>query len=187
MENPKRNFTDEELITGCLQNDRYSQELLFRKYFPTMMKMCLRYTNDREKAMEIVNTGFLRVFTKLGSYAHKGSFEGWIRKLIYHSLSDYFKSNSKYLQFLVFEDYEKTAKPEALTNVYAEDIMKMVKLLPPATQQVFRLYAIEGFTHVEISKMVAISIGTSKWHLSAARKQLKELIQENNNFQLHAG
>lgn len=186
--NLKRNITDEELIDGCLQNDRFSQEMLFRKYFPTMMKMCLRYTNDREKAMEIVNTGFLRVFTKIHTFSNKGSFEGWIRKLVYHSLSDYFKSNSKYMQFLVFEEYESSSsKPEALGNVYAEDIMNMVKQLPPASQQVFRLYAIEGYTHVEIAKMINISIGTSKWHLSAARKKLKELLQDNNNVRLYAG
>lgn len=184
----KRNLTDEKLIAGCLKNDRYSQEMLFRKYFPAMMSMCLRYTNDRERAKEIVNTGFLKVFTKIDTFSHKGSFEGWIRKLVYHSLSDYFKSNSRYLQFLVFEEQDRgSAKPEALHNFYAEDILKMVELLPPATEQVFRLYAIEGFTHVEIAKQIDISVGTSKWHLSAARKKLKELIQDNNNIQLYAG
>ncbi|MEL6635298.1 MAG: RNA polymerase sigma factor [Bacteroidota bacterium] len=182
-----RKYTDEELIQGCLNNDRYSQEMLFRKYFPTMMQMCLRYTNDRDKAMEIVNNGFLRVYTKLHTYAFKGSFEGWIRKLVYHSLSDYFKQNSRYLQFLVFEDYESIQRPEALSRVYTEDIMKLVALLPPATQQVFRMYAIEGYTHVEIAKQIDISIGTSKWHLSAARKKLKELIQQSNNLPLYAG
>lgn len=187
--NADRKYTEEELIQGCLKNDRYCQELLFRTHFPTMMQMCLRYTNDREKAMEIVNTGFLRVFTKLHTYSFKGSFEGWIRKLVYHSLSDYFKQHSRYLQFLVFEDYDNKSveKPTALANAYAEDILKMVDLLPPATQQVFKMYAIEGYTHVEIAKKIDISIGTSKWHLSAARKKLKELIQENNNFQLYAG
>ena len=186
--NRKRNLTDEELIAGCLKNDRYSQEMLFRKYFPQMMSMCMRYTRDREKAMEIVNTGFLRVFTKIGSYTHKGSFEGWIRKLVYHSISDYFKSNSRYLQFLVFEEHDRAEeKADALSKVYAEDILQMVKKLPPASQEVFRLYAIEGYTHVEIAKKVNISIGTSKWHLNAARKKLKELIQDSNNVRLYAG
>jgi len=147
----------------------------------------MRYTSDRNIAMEIVNTGFLRVFKKLHTFQFTGSLEGWIRKLVYHSLSDYYKKNSKYLQFLVFEERDRSVEEEALSNIYAEDIMKMVEKLPPATQRVFKLYAIEGFTHVEIAKKNSISVGTSKWHLSVAREKLKELIENNNKYRLYAG
>ena len=152
-----------------------------------MMSMVYRYTDDKETAMEIVNNGFLRVFKKLDTFAFKGSLEGWIRKLVYHCLSEYFKKHSKYLQFLVFEEKEKSMEEQSLSNLYVEDILKMVDTLPPATKEVFRLYAIEGFSHIEISKQVNISIGTSKWHLSNARKQLQQLLINNNNFRLHAG
>ena len=137
--------------------------------------------------MEIVNNGFLRVFKKLDTFSFKGSLEGWIRKLVYHSISEYYKKNSKYLQFLVFEDRDRAVAERAMDNIYVEDILKMVDLLPPATQQVFRLYAIEGFTHPEISKKINISVGTSKWHLAAARKKLKHLISTSNNYRLYAG
>ncbi len=182
-----RQYTEKELVAGCIRNDRFFQELLYRKYFNTMMHMCLRYTDDRDKAMEIVNNGFLRVFKKLDTFAFKGSLEGWIRKLVYHSLSDYFKKHSKYLQFLVLEERDEPQKEEALQQMYMEDILKMVDQLPPATRRVFRLYAIEGFTHVEIAKKNNISVGTSKWHLSNARKQLQHLIKKNNNYRLYAG
>ncbi len=181
-------LTEKELVDGCIRNDRACQELLYKKYFSRMMSMVFRYTEDREVAMEIVNNGFLRVFKKLDTFGFKGSLEGWIRKLVYHSVSEYFKKHSKYLQFLVFEEKEEQTEDHTLSQLFVEDILKLVETLPPATKEVFRLYAIEGFSHIEISKEVNISIGTSKWHLSTARKQLQQLLtNNNNNFQLHAG
>ena len=176
----KREYDERETVEGCVRNERKAQELLYRVHFDTMMRMCMRYTNDKDKAMEIVNIGFLRVFQKLHTFKFKGSLEGWIRRLVFHCLSDHYRKNSKYLQFMVFEERDQSSLEKAHSNLYAEDILKMVDTLPPATQEVFRLYAIEGFTHVEISKNVGISVGTSKWHLSNARKILKKLIDQNN-------
>ncbi|MDA8972536.1 MAG: RNA polymerase sigma factor [Saprospiraceae bacterium] len=176
----KRKNNEREIVEGCVRNERKSQELLYREHFDTMMRMCMRYTNDRDKAMEIVNVGFLKVFQKIHTFQFKGSLEGWIRRLVFHCLSDYYRKNSKYLQFMVFEERDQSSLEKAHSNLYAEDILKMVNTLPPATQEVFRLYAIEGFTHLEISKNVGISVGTSKWHLSNARKILKKLIDQNN-------
>ena len=176
----KRNYDEREVVEGCVRNERKAQEVLYREHFDTMMRMCMRYTNDRDKAMEIVNMGFLRVFQKLHTFEFKGSLQGWIRKLVFHSLSDYFRKNSKYIQFMVFEERDESTLEKAHSNLYAEDILKMVDTLPPATQRVFRLYAIEGFSHIEISKNTGISVGTSKWHLSNARKILKKLIDQNN-------
>jgi RNA polymerase sigma factor (sigma-70 family) len=176
----KRKNNEREIVEGCVRNERKSQELLYREHFDTMMRMCMRYTNDRDKAMEIVNIGFLKVFQKIHTFQFKGSLEGWIRRLVFHCLSDYYRKNSKYLQFMVFEERDQSSLEKAHSNLYAEDILKMVNTLPPATQEVFRLYAIEGFTHLEISKNVGISVGTSKWHLSNASKILKKLIDQNN-------
>lgn len=176
----KRKYDEREIVEGCVRNERKAQELLYREHFDTMMRMCMRYTNDKDKAMEIVNIGFMRVFQKLHTFEFKGSLEGWIRRLVFHCLSDHYRKNSKYLQFMVFEERDQSTVEKAHSNLYAEDILKMVDTLPPATQEVFRLYAIEGFTHVEISKNTGISVGTSKWHLSNARKILKKLIDQNN-------
>ncbi len=183
----RKKYSESEIVEGCLKNDRHCQELLYRAYFGKMMAMCMRYTDDRDIAMEIVNNGFLRVFKKLSTFSFKGSLEGWIRKLVYHSLSEYFKKHSRYLQFLVFEEHDKGIYANALDNMYEEDLLKMVDTLPPATKEVFRLYAIEGFTHPEIAKQLSISVGTSKWHLAAAREKLKRLIEQNSNYRLHAG
>lgn len=181
-------FSDRELVEGCLKNDRFHQEMLYRKYFAGMMRMCLRYTNDRDKALEIVNMGFLRVFKKLDTFAFSGSLEGWIRRLVFHSLSDYFRKHKKPVHFLEIEDRDAPISGEALQNLYLEDIMKMVELLPDATREVFVLYAIEGYKHREIAERIGISEGTSKWHLATARKKLKQLIRKHyNNPNYYAG
>ena len=176
----KKKYSEQEIVEGCVRNERNFQEILYRQHIAKMMQMCMRYTNDRDKAMEIVNSGFLRVFQKLHTYAFKGSLEGWIRKLVYHSISDYFKKESKYLQFLVFEEKDDTTQEKAHSELYAEDLLRIVDTLPPSTKKVFRLYAIDGYSHREISKQLEISVGTSKWHLSNARKILKRLIVKNN-------
>lgn len=177
-------YTDEELIKGCLKNKRLSQEMLYRKYFNSMMRMCLRYTQDKSVALEILNTGFLRVFKKLDKYSYNGSLEGWIRRLIFHSLSDHFKKHNNQVHFLDLEERDGPAPGNALNQLYLEDILKLVSFLPDATKEVFYLYAIEGYTHVEIAKQLGISTGTSKWHLSNARQRLKKLIRTHYN---HAG
>ncbi|MCB0643745.1 MAG: RNA polymerase sigma factor [Phaeodactylibacter sp.] len=179
-------LSEAELVEGCVRNDRFHQEALYKRYFTTMMYMCMRYTRDQDEAMMIVNNGFLRVFKKLHTFSFKGSLEGWVRRLVFHSISDYFKKHGKAVHFLVFEERDEPMDNPALSNLYLEDILLMVDQLPPATAQVFRLYAIEGYTHVEIGEKLGISDGTSKWHLAAARKRLKELIQKNN-YQQYAG
>lgn len=185
---PDRNQQERELVEGCVKNNRLSQELFYRKFFPTMMQMCMRYTNDRDQAMEIVNNGMLRVFKKLHTYEFKGSLEGWVRKLVYHSLSDYFKKHSKYLHFLVFEERDEIVKDQPLDNLYLDDLHKMIRALPEHTQKVFMLYAVEGYNHKEIGHQLGISDGTSKWHLSKARVALKKMIeQQNNSSQLNVG
>lgn len=183
----RKKYTDEELVNGCVANDRFFQEKLYRKYFASMMSMCMRYTRDKEVAMIIINNGFLRVYKKIELYSYKGSLEGWIRRLVFHSLSDYFKKESRQIRFLELENRDAPINGEGLQNMYMEDLMKMVDLLPPATKNVFTLYAIEGYTHVEISKNIGISEGTSKWHLATARKKLKQLIAKSNELKDYAG
>lgn len=174
----KKQHTDEELVKGCVANDRYWQEQFYRRFFPAMMEMCLRRTDDRDEAMSIVNNGFLRVFKKIHLYSFKGSLEGWVRRLVWHSLADYFRDQQKYLHFLVFEDRDEPVQASPVSQLFAEDILKMVDALPPASAEVFRLYAIEGYSHAEIGEQLGISDGTSKWHLATARQKLKQMIRQ---------
>ena len=169
------------IIHGCKQNDRNSQELLYREFFPTMMSMCMRYMGDRDKAAAIVNDGLLKVFTKIDQYEHKGSFEGWIRRIVFRCLSDTVRKDSNYLKFMVFDEPEKRVIPDALNKLYEEDILRLIKEIPNSSGEVFSLYAIQGYSHKEIAEAKGISVGTSKWHLSEARKRLQDLILKNDS------
>ena len=183
----KKVLSEKDLVEACVANDRRAQEELFRRFFPTMMRMCMRYAEDKAVAMEIVNAGFLRVFKKLHTFSFSGSLEGWIRRLIFHSLSDHFKKQTKSVHFLSIEDRDAPHESTALDQLFWEDIIKLVDYLPAASKEVFWLYAIEGYSHAEIAERANISVGTSKWHLSNARKKLKKLIHQINNRTNYAG
>ena len=173
----KKTYTEEELVTGSAANDRRAQEALYRRFFPEMLRMCLRHTRDENIAIEIVNTGFLRVFKKIHTFAFKGSLEGWVRRLIYHCMADYFRDNARYSHFLVFEEKDEQVPERSPDRFYEEDILKVIRKLPPVSQEVFRLYAIEGYNHAEIAELLGMSEGTSKWHLSTARHKLREQLE----------
>jgi RNA polymerase sigma factor (sigma-70 family) len=180
--------TEAEIVQGCVRNDRTFQEILYRRHYAAMMQMCLRYANnDRERALEMLNDGFLRVFKKLDTFEFKGSLEGWIRRLVFHAISDYFKANKQYIESVVFEEPEnETVQNGSLNNLYFDDILKIVETLPPATRSVFKLYAIDGYNHAEIAEQLNISVGTSKWHLSTAREKLKTMISKINTLRINS-
>ncbi len=186
MRKNREDYSEEELVAGCVRNDRYSQELFYRRFAPGMLRMCLRYTSDREEAMDIVNTGMLRVFQKIDTYAFKGSLEGWVRRLVFHALADHFRKGDRKVQFLSLEDRDRPDPAAALHNLYIEDIFQLVDKLPEASREVFWLYAVEGYSHAEIGERLGISEGTSKWHLSTARQKLRNLLEKQyfkrNNY-----
>jgi len=171
-----------QLIEGCKANDRQSQERLYRLFFDKMLSMCRRYTQDEDQQITIINDGFLKVFKKIDQYSYEGSFEGWVRRLIFTSLSDYFRKENKYLKFMIFEkeDTPISALPEE--SLYYLDVIELVNLLPNRTKEVFQKYAIEGYTHKDIGEELGMSSGTSKWHLSEARKKLQSLLKERKIY-----
>lgn len=175
-----RKYTDAELVKGCIANDRRFQEATYRQFFPKMLSMSMRYTSDRETAMEIVNNGFLRAFKKMDTFSFKGSLEGWVRKLVFHSVSDYFRKNNKYGELIIFEEKDTSSAAQVVNKLFMDDLLKMVHSLSPTTQKVFTLYAIEGYNHREIGEELGMSDGTSKWHLSEARKKLKQMLKLYN-------
>lgn len=168
---------DKDLIQGCLQQNRLAQKYLYEKYYGQMLGICMRYSKDREEATEILNLAFMKVFTKLDMYQPTGSFPGWIARIIFNTSIDYVRKNTKYNRTMNFEvEKENSIHNEALDHIGTEELFDIIQKLPPASRNVFSLYVIDGFKHHEIAEQLDISEGTSKWHLSSARKQLKELI-----------
>jgi RNA polymerase sigma-70 factor (ECF subfamily) len=181
-----KTYTEEELVRGCCENNRRFQEALYRRYFDTMLRMVRRYTTDEERCLDILNNGFLKVFRKINTFRFEGSLEGWIRKIVYHSISDYFKKESDYLRFIVLEETDRDTTQDGLDGLFYSDLLKIVDTLPQRSREVFSMYAIEGYAHREIAEQLGISEGTSKWHLSNAREQLKSLL-ENRMKRNYAG
>lgn len=172
----KKNITQQEIILGCVDNDRMAQEQLYRMYFKAMFQMCLYYSKHEQDAMEILNIGFLRVFQKIQLFKNEGSLEGWIRKVIYHVIMNELKQRNKENKTQSIEHIDIEQNDYTLERIFKDDLLVMVRGLPPATANAFLLFANEGYTHHEIAEKLNISIGTSKWHISNARELLKKQI-----------
>lgn len=172
----------EELISGCARNERASQEQLYKLFYPKMMAVVRRYIDHYEQAEEVLNNGFLRAFQKIDQYTFQGSFEGWLRKIVFHSVSDYVKQNTRYTEKIMLVEKDEYVHKDHADKMYYEQLLKLVQDLPDATRSVFNMYIMEGFSHKEIGKMLGISEGTSKWHLSEGRRILKDKIEK---LQLH--
>ncbi len=169
----------EGLIKGLKDKKRKSQELVYQRYFGMMMSISNRYCENWDDAKEVVNSSFLKIFTKIEHYSGKGSFEGWMKKTVVNTALDHLKS--KRFDQVGFEDINQMEEDVFIENdadweINSEDIMKLVQSLPDATRAVFNMYIIEGYKHKEISEMLNISEGTSHWHLQNARKLLKEKL-----------
>lgn len=174
------NPVDIELINGCIQNDRRAQEKLYKHFYGSMTALCLRYTRNEEDAIEVLHNGFLKVFRNIGTYNQsKGSLYTWIRTIVVHTAIDFIRQREK---FFTKTDLEHGPEPsvdtDALHRISAQELLKLVQKLPSATKAVFNLYVVDGYTHREIGSMLNISEGTSKWHLSQARKILQQLLNQ---------
>ena len=168
-----------KIIKGCLAGDRRDQELLYRRHAAKLYAVCLQYSGNDEEARDILQEGFIKIFENLGNYKHEGSFEGWIRRIIVNTALEKFRS--KHYLYRV-EDIDKMpeldAEPdnEDYAGLEAIDLLGIIRELPPKYRMVFNLFAIEGYSHKEISKMVNISEGTSKSNLFRARVILQRRV-----------
>src|SRR6185437_7298922 len=157
-------------------------ERLYKLFYPKMMAMVRRYIDQNMQAEEVLNNGYLRAFQKIQQYTFQGSFEGWLRKIVFHAVSDYVKQNIRYSEKVVLVEKDQYVHKDHAERLYYNQLLQLVQTLPDATRAVFNMYVLEGFSHKEISKMLNISEGTSKWHLSEGRRLLKDKIEK---LQLH--
>ena len=142
--------------------------------------MIKKYTTDESEIISVFNDGMLRVFTQLDSYEARGNFEGWVKIIVKNSLSNYFrKYNNKIPVSEILENAHKS-QSNILSRIYYEDLMKVIKVLPARSYEVFRLYVIEGYSHKEIAAKLGITVGTSKWHLFKAKEKLSGFLELNH-------
>lgn len=178
-----------QLIQDCRAGKRDAQFKLYRACFSGLMAVCLRYKKDKDEAAAILNTGFMKILTKLDTYSLDVPFVAWTKRIMINTIIDEFRKSRKVRELMEYTDFSETDTfDDAVNWNEAEDkfdleaLMMMVRCLPPVTQNVFNLYAIDGYNHREIGEMLGMSQGTSKWHLSSARKKLQEMILQNKDY-----
>jgi RNA polymerase sigma-70 factor (ECF subfamily) len=174
-----------KVIQQCAKGQRKAQETLFKHFYGKMMGVCLRYTKDHDKAQEVVQIGFIKVFEKLGEFDHKGSFEGWMRRIMVNASIDEIRRRNRgpvstdedYL-FDTAQDDSLDTLDEAFTKLKAEHALRAIQQLSPAYRTVFNLYAIENYSHKEIAEILNISEGTSKSNYAKAKQNLRTILTE---------
>jgi len=173
-------MNDSELIQGCLKDDRRCQNALYKKYYPLMSSIALRYSVSEEEAMQHINLGFLKAMKNLSSYRAEFAFATWIRNILIHHIIDENRKNKKYTDIIQVSSIEEIM-PGSDFNFGEQkleeiDVLDLLRKLPETSRKVFTLFAIDGFKHAEIAKLLGISEGTSKWHVNEARKRLTEIL-----------
>lgn len=172
---------EREIIMLAVANNRHAQQKIYSKHSPKMLSICRQYIKDLQQAEDIMITAFMKVFTNLKSFEHKGSFEGWIRRIMVNECISFIRVQKK-VSFLEDEYYVEDTFNNIESNFSVDDIQSLIDSLPDGYKMVFNLYAIEGYKHQEIAKMLGINEGTSKSQLSHARKMLQEQINKLTNY-----
>jgi RNA polymerase sigma-70 factor (ECF subfamily) len=176
-----------DVINSARNGDRKAQYLLYKQCFPVLMSVCARYRCGEQDAVSAVNAAYLKIIQNLEKYSEEVVFEAWIRRIQINVLIDEFRKNKKWIsQVNVAEDmaapsiqkWTEIQWNEADLKMEASYLERLLNRLPPVTCQVFNLFALEGFSHSEIGKMLGMSDGTSKWHVSSARSQLRAWLAE---------
>lgn len=168
------------ILQGCLRGSRNSQRKLYEYFYGYAMNVCLRYSKNREEAVEVLNDAFLKVFTKLGQYDPEYPFRGWLRRILIHSAIDYHRRNHKHpdnLELLPSADVADEEMPMPAISP-DEDMLPILQQLTPSYRMVFTLFVMEGYKHHEIAEMLDISVSTSRSNLLRAKEKLRDIIEK---------
>lgn len=174
-----------ELIASCIKGERKAEYELYKLCYSYLVSICIRYTRNQDRAKEVLNMGFFKILKNLKKYDQNVPFKPWIRTIMINTLINEYKKekiHTENIQYVetYFDNDQHADINLAISRSDADQIYSFIASLPPATQQVFNLYYVDGYRHKEIADMLSISEGTSKWHLNSAREKLKEMLKEHN-------
>ncbi|MFM2232630.1 MAG: hypothetical protein RJB31_1331 [Bacteroidota bacterium] len=171
-------MTEEVLLQGCLKNDATAQQELYHRYSPKMLSVCYRYAKNREDAEDMLQEGFIKVFSQISKFENRGSLEGWILRIIVHTCINHLKKNKKFNEhvdlayagnIVIREDYIPSI-------IQAKQIVETIRTLPIGYRTVLNLYAIEGYSHKEIGQLLDIEESTSRSQYTRAKNMLEEIL-----------
>ena len=178
-------MTEEAILSGCLQNDSGAQRELYTRYSPKMLSVCYRFAHNREDAEDMLQEGFIKVYSQVHTFQNKGAFEGWIRRIMVHTCINHLKKNKKFNESVdIIHATGVQVREESVPSiVQAKQIVECIRLLPLGYRTVLNLYAIEGYSHKEISVMLDVEESTSRSQYTRAKQMLEDILIKKNIIQ----
>jgi RNA polymerase sigma-70 factor (ECF subfamily) len=178
-------ISDQKIVEGCKAGKHKAYSMLYRKYSAVMLGLCLRYCKNLQEAEDVLQEGFIKVFSNVRKFRGEGSFEGWVKRIMVNCAIDHYQKNLKHSFHQNLDNLnEKIAEEEEVTGKYRDlgidesELMKMIQELPDGYRIVFNMYAIEGYSHRDIAASLEISENTSKTQLMKARRALREKLEK---------
>jgi RNA polymerase sigma factor (sigma-70 family) len=175
-------MTEEQMLTGSIRNNAAAQEAFYDRFSPRMLGVCYRFAKSREDAEDMLQEGFIKIFTQLNQYRNEGSLEGWIRRVIVHTCINVLKKNKKFTDTvdLIHAHGFHTNEDLVPSLLQAKQIVECIRSLPLGYRTVLNLYAIEGYSHKEIGEMLEIGESTSRSQYTRAKAMLEEILVKRN-------
>lgn len=171
-------MTEELMLAGCLQNNAASQEALYSRFSPRMLGVCYRFAKNREDAEDMLQEGFIKVFSQIHQYRNEGALEGWIRRIIVHTCINVLKKNKKFSDCvdIAYASGVSIREESIPAIIQAKQVVECIRLLPIGYRTVLNLYAIEGYSHKEIGLMLDIEESTSRSQYTRAKAMLEDVL-----------
>lgn len=169
-----------QLLKDCLKQKPEAQRMLYEHFAPSMLGVCFRYTKSMDDAEEILQEGFVKVFSRLNQFKGDGELGGWIRKIMVNTALTYLKTNQKYRYDLSYDEtpLHLVSTENPAVDLQTKELAELIRQLPTGFQTIFNLYAVEGYKHAEIASMLGISEGTSRSQYARARILLIKWIEK---------
>lgn len=171
-------MTEEAILKGCLQNEPTAQRELYNRYSPKMLSVCYRFAHNREDAEDMLQEGFIKVFSQMHTFGNRGAFEGWVRRIIVHTCINILKKNKRFNESVdIIHATAVQVREESVPSiVQAKQIVECIRMLPMGYRTVLNLYAIEGYSHREIGTMLEIEESTSRSQYTRAKAMLEDIL-----------
>ncbi|MEJ7739416.1 MAG: sigma-70 family RNA polymerase sigma factor [Chitinophagaceae bacterium] len=171
-------MTEEAILQGCIENNAAAQKELYNRYSPKMMAVCYRFGHNREDAEDMLQEGFIKVYSQIHTFRNQGAFEGWVRRIIVHTCINNLKKNKKFNESVdIANATTLMVREETVPSiVQAKQVVECIRLLPMGYRTVLNLYAIEGYSHKEISQILEIEESTSRSQYTRAKQMLEDIL-----------
>ncbi len=175
---PKEIMTEEAILKGCLNNEATAQRELYNRYSPKMLAVCYRFAHNREDAEDMLQEGFIKVFLQMHTFENRGAFEGWVRRIVVHTCINILKKNKKFNESvdIIHATGVQVREDSVPAIIQAKQVVECIRLLPIGYRTVLNLYAVEGYSHREISNMLDIEESTSRSQYTRAKAMLEDIL-----------